>query len=117
METENKTPYSDREKDKEQMIADYYALPITELLRKWKLSAITWGRLRDFWQVEKKRKRINHRRDRTTPRPAAAELLSLLKDKTLPVFPDFKDSWTNDVQCRWFDVYLALALQKNSNPK
>jgi len=39
------------EQHKEDIIADYYAMPILEFLARWRISTITWGKLRLKWAV------------------------------------------------------------------
>ena len=88
-----------REGNKEAMLRDYHSMRLWDFYKKWQLTSNTWTRLKKEWKVEPKA-------TRGTRSPGFTGAAA--RRTVLPAFPEFKDSWPEVVQVRWFDTYRAL---------
>ena len=94
---------SDREADKEAMLADYYALSLVSFYQKWSLAPDTWQKLKKLWNVAAK----GHRGG---PGKKDAQKVG----DSLPPFPVFNDNWPEAVMVTWLDTYKALKEKDNA---
>ena len=88
-------------KNKEAMIADYNSMRVSSFFQRWHISSVTWGKLRELWEVPNKEKHSMYKRAETPrkqykePRPEPGDFCILITEEDLAKLDDeqFRQLW------------------------
>lgn len=88
-------------KNKEAMIVDHNSMRVSSFFQRWHISSVTWGKLRELWEVPNKEKHSMYKRPATSrkeykePRPGPGEFSILITEADLAKLDDeqFRQLW------------------------